>query len=1133
MSKLTKRKITVESPGSKLNNSNISANKESQRRQSVFERLGTKTSTPISVNTAPLGQNQATIENFCRHWNQNGTCPYGKTCLFANTHTLISPSKRAQKKDLDPKQLEGLKRLHSTVVKRGSPEVNWDSWDQNSLEYEDEKVLEKRRQLLQRELELQMRREETDEHHRHRSNTSSQKKTLSSSSSTSVSSTTSDSSSSSDDSSSDSSSTSGVADAKRRRGKAKKTKRASTSSLSDSERKKIRDKSMHKDRSPSNISKKSNSSRDKRAFTPPRKSAPSSKMARKKSLSPSHRRHNSPPPGKNKPSTSKTSGASRHNQSPRPPSKRSTSVERKDKHRRSQSPRRAKPGAKERSPRPPRQDPARRRKDSPADRVRNASHSRLDDRKKDDDRSRNKDDRRQDRKAIPDRDKRDHDDIRAREKAREAAREKEREEALERCRERQRERELLAKEKERTKTKDEKERDPKKRDYDRPVPPLMSLSTHQPERKLTDRDRERGNKDRKDRDKDKEKERDRERDRIYDRGLEKPERGRPLEKERLVDKLSDRERDKDRPREREIINERVRDKADRDRSFERDRNFDRGANEPSERGFDREKDRPTKNLDRNRDRDFERDKERNYERAGGDNRRSFEKADRTSLEKDRGMPRDRALDRVMDIRERNSLERGRPGDGERNVERGRERFEREGRFDRRGLAAEDKGYESPYDTRRVLSSDRQRYAQDGSERAGMFKDLSPSTREDTRGLRHNQGFGEERRRGGQRGGGWESRGGYEDPGPGKSRDWDYPESRRDWDTRNRHGEWETGVEGEDWGRYGGGEWAGGEWREEWPARPRHNQREDQTVVSSNHIVVRDANVEEPGRRPQAQNPSEKDPLAGGDFKKEIIDTGGEGVGVKRGREREEGEAPPDAKKPRLEEPLISAPLEEALSDISDDPDEILNREDLDVPAPEEGLLEEDVRSATSVAAAHELDQRLLEDRPSEEENIDNLGFEEISDEELEEEARANKNRGLGDALGVDWASLVCESRPPRPATDTEPGAARRRWQPTAVLARIGVSLQYAGQEVFDEIQKSLKPEEGKDTEGPGLLHPVASLHVALRERQARRKCLFTGTDTFKRALSARTDIAIRRQLCNLPVASLEMQQSTGFCQWVV
>lgn len=36
----------------------------------------------------------------------------------------------------------------------------------------------------------------------------------------------------------------------------------------------------------------------------------------------------------------------------------------------------------------------------------------------------------------------------------------------------------------------------------------------------------------------------------------------------------------------------------------------------------------------------------------------------------------------------------------------------------------------------------------------------------------------------------------------------------------------------------------------------------------------------------------------------------------------------------------------------------------------------------------------MEDRPSEDENIDNLDFEEISDEELEEEARANRGKGL-------------------------------------------------------------------------------------------------------------------------------------------
>lgn len=48
--------------------------------------------------------------------------------------------------------------------------------------------------------------------------------------------------------------------------------------------------------------------------------------------------------------------------------------------------------------------------------------------------------------------------------------------------------------------------------------------------------------------------------------------------------------------------------------------------------------------------------------------------------------------------------------------------------------------------------------------------------------------------------------------------------------------------------------------------------------------------------------------------------------VKRPREETEVIVP-ETKKPRLEEPPPSNVLEEALSDISDDPDEILNRDD--------------------------------------------------------------------------------------------------------------------------------------------------------------------------------------------------------------
>lgn len=62
------------------------------------------------------------------------------------------------------------------------------------------------------------------------------------------------------------------------------------------------------------------------------------------------------------------------------------------------------------------------------------------------------------------------------------------------------------------------------------------------------------------------------------------------------------------------------------------------------------------------------------------------------------------------------------------------------------------------------------------------------------------------------------------------------------------------VEADDWSHYpASGDWgAGGDWREEWPARPmssRHPHRDDQAaghIVSSNHIVVRDANMDDHG-----------------------------------------------------------------------------------------------------------------------------------------------------------------------------------------------------------------------------------------------------------------------------------------------
>ncbi|XP_021936826.1 zinc finger CCCH domain-containing protein 13-like isoform X3 [Zootermopsis nevadensis] len=184
----------------------------------------------------------------------------------------------------------------------------------------------------------------------------------------------------------------------------------------------------------------------------------------------------------------------------------------------------------------------------------------------------------------------------------------------------------------------------------------------------------------------------------------------------------------------------------------------------------------------------------------------------------------------------------------------------------------------------------------------------------------------------------------------------------------------------------------------------------------------------------------------------------------------------------------------------------------------------------------------IEERQQDEETMDNLDFEEISDEELDpEEAKT----GIGDALGVDWASLVAESRP-RTRPDSTPGSARRRWESRRVLARLGVSARYGGWDLVEDLKakyngvKQETEKDGKENAAPepetgtvakeevsslSFLHPVASIHVALRERQARRTALFASCGPYKRALSARRDLAIRRQLCNLPV-----KETTGDSQ---
>lgn len=181
--------------------------------------------------------------------------------------------------------------------------------------------------------------------------------------------------------------------------------------------------------------------------------------------------------------------------------------------------------------------------------------------------------------------------------------------------------------------------------------------------------------------------------------------------------------------------------------------------------------------------------------------------------------------------------------------------------------------------------------------------------------------------------------------------------------------------------------------------------------------------------------------------------------------------PPEPKRSCLDlEPLPTLHTESDLSDISDDPDDILNMEEeitTDNKCPIKKSIDNDRDSASvkSQELSHPSPKPPLDDgvfskdkdtaeaysnkNNIEEESMETMDFEEISDGELEEDIKTSC-KGLGDALGVDWESLVKESQPRRLA-NTSHDNAQDRWQCKAVFQRIGISVKAAGHDLVEKL----------------------------------------------------------------------------------
>ncbi|XP_042211758.1 serine/arginine repetitive matrix protein 2-like isoform X2 [Homarus americanus] len=245
---------------------------------------------------------------------------------------------------------------------------------------------------------------------------------------------------------------------------------------------------------------------------------------------------------------------------------------------------------------------------------------------------------------------------------------------------------------------------------------------------------------------------------------------------------------------------------------------------------------------------------------------------------------------------------------------------------------------------------------------------------------------------------------------------------------------------------------------------------------------------------------------------------------KRGPSEDKVEEESDPKRRRTESPAPAAAeadtaLQEkdTFSDISDDVDDILNQE-------VGGFNDEDSRNlnTTQIEDPRNLSREtgpsyddLLEDE-------EETHLEEISDDELEEDRQAKFN--VAGALDINWALLARDSS--RVATnEVAAGTALKRFSAPHLLARLGVSTRFARPEVVQQIRELCSVDatqddtEVKKMEIPSVVESGGVLRL-LKARAEHCQRILDGIGPNRRALCARQDIALRRQLCNLPKQDL-------------
>lgn len=189
-------------------------------------------------------------------------------------------------------------------------------------------------------------------------------------------------------------------------------------------------------------------------------------------------------------------------------------------------------------------------------------------------------------------------------------------------------------------------------------------------------------------------------------------------------------------------------------------------------------------------------------------------------------------------------------------------------------------------------------------------------------------------------------------------------------------------------------------------------------------------------------------------------------------------------------------------------------------------------------------------------------------------------KGIGDALGVDWASLVEESKAMMQEKLLKcETSAKQQWSPNQILLDIGVSYKMGGGEfaqetllnAYETLKQDSEPVFGDladtvpandnhlaikikvemDDDGepvaeskvngqhevnrsasanePELhLHPLPCVQRSARNLTNKlNRLVFNASGPYSRGLCTRRDIALRRQLCNLAVNESNCRSNSG------